>query len=66
MHLRGLSMRNLAINLAIAVTIAIVFAMVLSAEADSLKEGAGRTQIKRIYTVSADPYLPFQMIEPVY
>ena len=55
-------MRKLTVNLAIAVTITSLFALVLSAQAGDRAAAAAQTA----YTVAADPYLPFQMIEPAY
>jgi hypothetical protein len=59
-------MRKLTVNLAIAVTITSLFAIALSAQAGDRAAAAAQAQWETAYTVAADPYLPFQMIEPAY
>jgi hypothetical protein len=60
-------MRYVTLNLAMAVTIASIFVMVLLlAQAGSLKADAVRAPIEKVYILAADPYLPIQMVDPVY
>jgi hypothetical protein len=59
-------MGKLTVNLVIAVTITSLFAIALSAQAGDRVAAAAQAQLETAYPVAADPYLPFQMIEPAY
>jgi hypothetical protein len=57
-------MRNL-INVAIAATMASLFAVMFWAQVGVIATAVARTK-PETYAVTSSPYLPIQMLEPVY